>query len=165
METTRRPNGLRRPLHSLLVAAILSAATGALAQSGYAWSLIGSHSGDRLYIDRDHAVTDGEVVHVWMLYDYAGPQGDPPDEPYLSVAMHEEIHCVEGTIRSVAVRLFAENLGRGRVLLSQALENPALVRPPAGSGREQEVNASCGRDAMRPFVPPRPPKESATGLG
>jgi surface-adhesin protein E len=92
--------------------------------AGAEWVAIGStDDGMTAYADPDTIRRKGEMVKMWSLFDFQIMQY-VEGIPSLSKKGHSEYDCAEERLRLLALEEYSGNLGKGKVVYSDAIEQP-----------------------------------------
>ena len=88
------------------------------------WVSIGStDDGMTAYGDPDTICRKGEMVKMWSLFDFQIMQY-VEGIPSLSKKGHSEYDCAEERLRLLALVEYSGNLGKGKVVYSDTIEQP-----------------------------------------
>ena len=85
--------------------------------------------GMTIYMETDTIRRKGDLVKVWELLDYNTTQGEA-GLPHLSVKVQFEYDCAEERHRVLAIRQYSDNMGRGKVVLSNSDEDKWIPVAP-----------------------------------
>lgn len=108
------------------------------------WVLIvETPSGMTEYVDPDTIRRKGDMVKMWVLFDYKTAQTSAGDS-YFSSKSQMEIDCPEERFRILAFTWFSGNMGNGKVIYSNSDESK--WRPVApGSVAKDLSSVVCSR--------------------
>ena len=92
----------------------------------------GSYS---VYVDLDTIRRKGELVKMWVLFDFDTQRVTLPRRVYLSMQSLEQFDCAEERSRMLAFTNFAGNMGTGDVVYSNTVEGKWQPLPPESIGK------------------------------
>ena len=106
-------------------------------------SVAEADDGMTVYVDRDTIRRKGNLVEMWLLYDYktvrAGEQ-----HHIVSVKMQSEYDCPEERFRTRAILEYSGNMGRGKVVFTDS--NKGTWKPVApGSPAQALLKVACDK--------------------
>ena len=125
--------------NTLLIILLTVASNGAMAE----WIRVGGNEADTLYADPATIIKSAYKVKMRTLHDYKAAT-KAAGETFLSTVVQEEYDCRESQSRTLYFSFHSRNLGKGRMIYSDA--NPHKwepVRP--GSAREALWKIACGK--------------------
>lgn len=92
------------------------------AQASAEWVEIGtSNNGAMVYVDPDTIRRKGDLVKMWILYDFKAAQ-TVLNKSYLSSRSQDEYNCTEDRHRALATTTFSGNMGSGNVRSSYSIK-------------------------------------------
>jgi hypothetical protein len=109
------------------------------------WVLLSKtdEAGMTVFVDPDTIRRKGNLVKIWLLYDYktAITTGR---EAVFSTKMQSEYDCAGERVRTNAIFEIAGNMGKGTVVSSSLAEGPWIPIAPETLGK-QEWKRACGK--------------------
>jgi len=81
------------------------------------------------YANPDTIRRKGDLVTMWVLFDFKTAE-HVADTTHLSFKMQDEYDCTEERTRRLAGRFFSGNMGRGKVVYSNATKDKWEPVPP-----------------------------------
>jgi hypothetical protein len=94
------------------------------------WVEIGtSNIGATVYVDPDTIRRKGDLVKMWILYDFNATQ-TVLKKSYLSSRSQDEYDCTEDRHRALATTSFSGNMGSGKVRSSYSIKGKWEPVPP-----------------------------------
>ena len=94
------------------------------------WVEIGiSNNGTTVYVDPDTIRRKGDLVKMWILYDFNATQ-TVLKKSYLSSRSQDEYDCTEDRHRALATTSFSGNMGSGKVRSSYSIKGKWEPVPP-----------------------------------
>ena len=95
------------------------------------WVVVGGDDeiGMTVYMETDTIRREGDLVKVWELLDYKTTQTEVGIS-HLSVKVQFEYDCAEERHRVLAIRQYSNNMGRGKVVLSNSDEDKWIPVAP-----------------------------------
>ena len=122
---------LRLPSGSLLALLILLQSSG----SAYAeWVKVNENDTYTVYADSDTIRRKGDLVKMWILYDYKTLQ-TAMGVAHLSDSMQLEANCTEKLQRSLAYTWWSGNMGVGNVVFNHSGEGNWIPIGPSTVGQ------------------------------
>lgn len=91
------------------------------------WVEVGRNDTFATFVDPSTIRKKGDIVKLWSLQDLKTAEVVVNDKPYLSAVGQEEYDCKEEQERTLALRFYAENMGRGKVVFTG--DNPGNWSP------------------------------------
>lgn len=102
------------------------------AQAYAEWVEVGtSNNGATVYVDPDTIRRKGDLVKMWILYDFKATQ-TVLNKSYLSSRSQDEYDCTEDRHRALAATSFSGNMGSGNVRSSYSIKGKWEPVPPGG---------------------------------
>lgn len=133
----------RNPMSRLLLLlSTLVLSSSALAQ----WSLLGRNENLRVYLDQTSIQRNGDIAQMWQLYDYTTAQWVGTQTVVMSVRNLVEYDCRNSRSRTIAGAAYSEQMGGGRVVMSENAANAEWVPIPPGGTAEQTLKVACGNN-------------------
>ncbi len=110
------------------------------------WVLIDkTDDGMSTYVDTATIRRKGELVKMWIMYDFKNVQTDAfAFGPYLSLKGQSEFDCIEERGRSIAQTLFSGNTGKGEVIFTDVTKQAWRPAAPESIGR-MLWKVACGK--------------------
>lgn len=125
----------------LLFAVLLLVSPAASAQ----WVQITRNEDLRLFVDRGDLRRSGDLVTVWQLVDYTSAQW-LGQTVIMSIRNEVEVDCAGTRMRTIAASAYTEQMGRGRMVVSEKAPAPEWAAIPAGGSAEALWKIACGRE-------------------
>lgn len=129
---------MRRPL---LFIVLLLTAQAAVAQ----WVQIARNEDLRLFIDRGDIRRSGDLATVWQMVDYTTAQWLGPTV-IMSIRNEVEVECNGRRMRTIAASAYTEQMGRGRMVVSEKAPAPEWAAVPPGGSAEALWKIACGKE-------------------
>ena len=127
---------MRKTLLTILLAV---ASSDAMAE----WGKVGGNEADTLYADPTTIIKSAYKVKMQTLHDYKTATKAAGDT-FLSTVVQEEYDCKESQSRTLYFSFHSRNLGKGRIIYSDAHPHQwEPVRP--GSARDALWKIACGK--------------------
>lgn len=124
-----RDHALRGGIHMkrlLLITFLLLSSAPAYAE----WVGIGtSNNGATVYVDPDTIRRKGDLVKMWILYDFKSTQ-TVLNKSYSSSRSQDEYDCTKDRHRALAITSFSGNMGSGTVRSSYSIKGKWEPVPP-----------------------------------
>ena len=119
-----------------------------VSSSGIAYSDWGEvdkneEAGMTIYMDPDTYRRKGNLVEVWLLYDFKTPQTFR-DNTFLSFKSQTEYDCAEERVRHLVTTYFSGNMGNHKVVYNDPDEGKWGPVPPNSVGQTLWTYA-CGK--------------------
>ena len=107
------------------------------------WTRIADDEAATGYADSAKIRMQGNTVKMWSLLDYKAVQQREGGPPYLSLTTQFEYECAEKRFRMLAVVVYSANMGRGKVVIFQAMPEEPWKPVQAGTRSEQLWEIAC----------------------
>jgi hypothetical protein len=115
------------------------------AQAYAEWVEIGTSNNDAtVYVDPDSIRRKGDLVKMWILYDFKATQ-TVLNKSYLSSRSQAEYHCTEDRHRALATTSFSGNMGSGKVRSSYSIKGKWEPVPP-GTITQALWKVACAKE-------------------
>ena len=107
------------------------------------WVLLSKddEAGMTVFVDPDTIRRKGNLVKVWLLYDYKTAITTGRAAVF-STKMQSEYDCIDKRVRMNAIFEIAGNMGKGKVVSSSLAEGPWIPIAPETLGK-QEWKRAC----------------------
>lgn len=107
------------------------------------WTIVGSFNNSAIYADPSTIGKNGNIVKMWMLYDYKEAEIFN-NKSYLSEKYQVEFDCQKKLYRVTAFSWHSGNMGKGEVtyFTTQSFD---WIPDPLGSITDFLSKSSCGR--------------------
>jgi len=126
--------------HLLLITLLLLSSGPACAE----WMSLGaSESGTTVYADPTTKSRDGDLVKMWVLFDFKTAQ-TKAGISYLSAKAHMEYDCAKQRFEGLAVMYISGNMGSGNIL-DRSSGKGTWLRIFPGSPDEDLWKLACGK--------------------
>jgi hypothetical protein len=93
------------------------------------WAQVGTTDDATVYADPDTIRRKGNLVKMWILYDFKATQ-TVLNKSYLSSRSQDEYDCTEDRHRALATTSFSGNTGSGKVRSSYSIKGKWEPVPP-----------------------------------
>lgn len=107
------------------------------------WVRLTEADGMTVHFDPDTIRRNGNLVKIWLLYDYKTPITTGRDT-VLSTKMQSEYDCIGERVRTNPIFEIAGNMGKGKVVSSSLAEGPWIPIAPDTLGK-REWMVACGK--------------------
>jgi hypothetical protein len=101
--------------------------------------------GFMIYIDPTTLLHTGDLVKVWVLYDFKFVQAIK-DKSYLSATWQQQFDCSEQRSRHLAYKYYSNNMGHGNVVFAGDDEGNRWNPVAPTSAAAILWNIVCGKD-------------------
>lgn len=108
------------------------------------WVTIVKNKDGYFYADKDTIQRNGGMVLMWKMDDYKNPKIIQAWNTYKSTKEHNEYDCNEGRTRKLALEIYVENMGFGKLLRRDTSVDEWILVPP-GSITELVWKFACGK--------------------
>ena len=107
------------------------------------WVRLTEADGMTVHFDPDTIRRNGNLVKIWLLYDYKTPIITGRDAVF-STKMQSEYDCIGERVRTNAIFEIAGNMGKGKVVSSSLAEGQWIPIAPDTLGK-REWKAACSK--------------------
>lgn len=125
-------------MHKIILVLFLSAMSSSVAA---AWIKVGENETTTFYASLTSIRIEEDGVKMWNLLDLKGPD-DSTSPPHLSMKSLAEYNCKDVTYRFLESQNFSANMGKGDVVLRNAIGEWSPV--PPRSAVKTLWNLACG---------------------
>ncbi len=107
------------------------------------WVRLTEADGMTVHFDPDTIRRNGNLVKIWLLYDYKTPITTGRDAVF-STKMRSEYDCKGERVRTNSIFEMAGNMGKGKVVSSSLAEGQWISIAPETLGK-REWKLACGK--------------------
>ena len=126
---------------SILFLAVLLLAGSAQAE----WLALGRNENFRAYLDQQSLQRNGNLVQVSQLMDFITAQWADERTVIGSIKTLVEYDCVQPRSRTIVLEAYSEQMGDGRRVATEQLQNPVWEGIKSGSTSEKIRQLVCGK--------------------
>jgi hypothetical protein len=109
-----------------------------------AWQDIGKNDQSTVYVDTATLQTQGNLAQIMSMLDFKKPGQDPQTKENVnSIIGLNEFDCSTGKYRPLEFKVFAGNLGKGKVVVDQKTPDSIFEAIPNGSWAAGVFNVAC----------------------
>ena len=114
------------------------------------WLLVGVNEATILYCDPTTIRKAGDRVRMLSLFDLKTAR-NLDGKPYMSMQMQKEFDCKESQSRTLSVKAYSGNMGKGEVVSNKS--SPGEWSPVLpGSAQETEWKVACGNPLVEQLI-------------
>ena len=138
----KRPRYFPEPMRR----AVFALATFLLAGGAQAeWISLGRTDSFRVYIDQKPTQKNGDLVQIWQIMDFTSAQWVDARTVVGSIKNLVEYDCSQPRFRTLFVEAYSEQMGDGRMVANEQLNDPQWEVVEAGGTAEKSRQAACGK--------------------
>ena len=117
--------------------------TGSISSAG--WVFLGANStGQTMYIDSSSIRSNGNLVKLWSMGNLPAPKLTTENREFRSFKGYVEFDCKEEKIRTLAIRLYEKESGKGSIVgVSEDVQGWRAITPGAADALIATV--ACNR--------------------
>jgi len=128
-------------MRKVILMMLFAAASGSAAA---AWERVRENSELTSYADPATIRKSGNMVQMWVLFDYKTPQ-EFDGKPFVSIREQFEFDCNGERLQLVTVFSHAENMAKGRIVYSASFDYEEWQPIRRGTTNEALWKFACGK--------------------
>jgi len=113
------------------------------------WTMLGKGEGRTSYIDLSTIHKQGNLVKVWVLYDFLNEAETQDGYKFLSSAVQMEVNCEEEQIHIVLMSAYSKNMAQGITVMPNKESQNKWHSAAPNTGESNVMKVACGKVRLR----------------